>query len=85
MDLEKILTQGSPLLVLVVVVYFLVDKFLAHMSKEADSQRSMFKEMHAEHILARKETKDSVDANTKAMNENTQAVSHLALKVEGIK
>lgn len=75
--LEKMLTNGSPLVVLVVIVYV----FLKHIKENNAEMRELLKQFHGEHILARKETTDAVEKNTSAMMENTMAVRALAESV----
>lgn len=75
--LEKMLTNGSPLVVLVVVVFL----FLKHMRDASREVQVLLHQFHSDHILARKETKEAVDSNTKAMSENTLAIKALAESV----
>lgn len=75
--LEKLLTNGSSLTVLVVVVFI----FLKHIKEEANRTREMQKEQMLEHLNARKESRDSIEKNTVAMTQNTEAVHELCQAV----
>jgi hypothetical protein len=55
--------------------------FLKHIRDEAVNTREMLKGFHGDHILARKETTEAVQANTIAMNKNTDAVKELIFQV----
>ncbi len=76
--IEKLLSQGSPLVVLVVVVVV----FLKHIAAEGKQMRSMFEEMHNDHMTARKEVRETLEKNTSAMMENTIAMRGLSRAVE---
>lgn len=56
------------------VLCFIVYVFLRHMEK----RDAVIKEIHEEHLNERRETRTSVDNNTKAMAVNTVAIHELA-------
>lgn len=75
--ISSLLLNGSPLVVLVIVVWL----FLKHMAAGSKDLQDLLRQFHGDHILARKETKEAVDANTSAMTENTIAIRELAESV----
>ena len=76
--LEKLLINGSPLVVLVVIVVV----FLRFMANEGKEIRAMLAQMHTDHLEARKESLQAVDRNTAAMMDSSAAASKLANAVE---
>ena len=56
------------------VLCFIVVVFVRYMER----RDTVIREIHAEHISERKETRVAVDANTSAMNKNTVAIAELA-------
>lgn len=74
---EKLLTTGGPLGVLVAVVYL----FLRYLTVRDRDQRMWMERMHSEHLLARTETRLSLEKNTTSMDRNTTAIGDLAKSV----
>jgi len=72
--LEKLLTNGSPLVVLVVVVWI----FLKYLKDDAQQRNALFQQMHQEHIQARLEAREAIKDNTKATLEASRATEQLA-------
>lgn len=73
----KILTQGSPLVVLVVVVYL----FLRYLKDVQSKDREMFKGMHEDHLEARKEIEKAFLENAASTRDNTKAIQSLEQSV----
>ncbi len=71
--IEKLLTSGSPLVVLVVVVYI----FLRFLTNESKKTTEVFTQMHKDHIQARVETRDAMIENTKATLEASRVTEEL--------
>ncbi len=89
--LEKLLAQG-PLGVLVACVFLFLyfnektaRAVRAWQAEEAKANREMIERMHGDHIVARTETRLSLDKNTAAMMENTAAAKELAVVVRSWK
>ena len=83
--LVKILTGGSPFVVLVVIVIvFLRDRkdtaveHRAWMEQTIKNNQLWIERMHGEHLVAREETRHCLDRNTTSMDKNTSAVVDLA-------
>lgn len=73
---KELLTTGGPLGVLVLVVIF----FLKHLRAEAELNRQLFKEIHADHMAARIEMRNDARETNAAMKEIAIAVAACALK-----
>ena len=86
--IEKLLTTGGPLGVLVCVVWIFVragrDAAAEHrawMDETIKNNQLWIERMHGEHILAREETRHCLDKNTAAMEQNTVAMREVAVTV----
>lgn len=78
--IEKAITNGSPLLVLVIVVFM----FLRYLERRGDAERNMFKEMHDQHVEARKESAAALRENAESTRQNTKAIQSLEVAVTRI-
>jgi len=83
--LVKILTGGSPFVVLVVIVIVFLrdrkDMVLEHrawMEQTIKNNQLWIERMHGEHLVARQETRQCLDRNTTSMEKNTNAIQELA-------
>lgn len=71
--IEQLLTQGSPLVVLVIVVYF----FLQHLQKTSANINQQLNTMNQQHLEAREQMKDALLQNAESTRENTKALQSL--------
>lgn len=69
----KILTQGSPLVVLVMVVWM----FLRFLERTREADREMMRGFNAQHLDARAQTNVALIANADATRRNTEALQAL--------
>lgn len=69
--MENMITEIAKQVPSLGVLAFIVIVFLRHMER----RDAVIKEIHAEHMLERKETRAAVDANTAEMQRNTLAIS----------
>lgn len=84
--LERLFTQGSPLLVLVGVVYLFLRALrdiLRTLHDRDKEQREFIKGLAIEHLEARELTRGCLNDNTAAMRENTKALGTVAEVVRG--
>jgi ABC-type nickel/cobalt efflux system permease component RcnA len=72
--LEKLLTNGSPLVVLVLVVWM----FLRYLQSSREKDSEMMKEMHNQHIEARETSRLALKENAEVTRANTHALQELA-------
>lgn len=77
----KILTQGSPLVVLVVVVYLFLRYGMGYLKDVRTMDREMFHDMHNQHMDARKATEKALLENADATRSNTKAIESLEQSV----
>lgn len=80
--LDKFISSGGPLVAFVIVVYFMVKMFLEHMSTQAEFNRQMHREMHNDNLATKKDSKESLDRLSDAVNKNTDATMRLAMLVD---
>lgn len=83
--IEKLLTNGGPLATLVVVVWiFVKDRHVSSqehrtwMDGNLKTLQEMMRQLHSDHLDARREAKQTVDRNTDAMIANTGAMQSVA-------
>lgn len=75
--IEKLLTQGSPLVVLVVVVWM----FLRYLQVAREGDREVLKEMHTQHLEAREAMRKALVDNITSTKDNTMALLRLEQSV----
>lgn len=79
--LEQMALQSPGIVACILIVIF----FLRHMKEISRETGKLFKDMHAEHIDARAQSRDVLKDNTQAAKENTIAINRLAISVENMK
>lgn len=62
---EKLISTGGPSVVVVLCVWIM----LKHMADQAELNRQLFREIHGEHLTARKESQDVIRENSVVMRE----------------
>lgn len=79
--IEKVLTAGGSLGVLVAVVYLFLQQqrvtareHRAWMDQLLAGNRAWLEKMHSDHLDARRESRDALNRNTSAMDQNTRAL-----------
>lgn len=65
--IEKILSTGSPLAILVVIVWL----FLRFLENEGKANRALFQSINEQNLMARKDTERALADNAQSTRENT--------------
>ena len=76
--IKQVLFDGPPLAVLCLVVWL----FLKHTKTTARETHDLFRTLQSEHLDARQQTREAINANTLALREATKAQTHLAETVQ---
>jgi hypothetical protein len=78
--IEKLVTNGSALAVLVVVVWL----FLTHLKDTRKEDRATMLNMHEQHLEARKESQLALRENAESTRQNTKAIQSLEMVVNRV-
>jgi hypothetical protein len=71
--MENFLTEVAKQVPSLGVLCFIVWIFIKHLDKRAET----LTEMHKEHLYAREQSREAVQDNTRAMQENSEVISEL--------
>ncbi len=92
--IEKILTQGSPLVVLVLIVWMMVEKFLKAASEarneflkhQTEARQTWVTEvvgLHREHLDARNQMRTVLESVAESSNKLSTAILEASIRADG--